>query len=50
VWTSEATLVSLSDPRLISALACLFGWWQSRQMSVCLSVGIVVYAVAMLMR
>ncbi|MBU3719267.1 MAG: AzlD domain-containing protein [Burkholderiaceae bacterium] len=50
VWTPEATFVSLSDPRLISALACILGWWHSRQMSVCLSVGIVVYAVAMLMR
>jgi hypothetical protein len=40
-------VIGLLDPRPLSAFACLLGWWISRQMSVCLTVGILVYALGM---
>lgn len=49
LFLPEGGITDLLHPRTLSALACLLGWWASRQMSICLAAGILVYALGKLL-
>lgn len=49
LFSPEGGFTNLMDPRTLSALACLVGWWRSRQMAVCLAAGMLVYGVSKLL-
>ena len=49
LFLPEGGMTDLLDPRTLSAVACLLAWWVSRQMSICLSVGMLVYGLSKLL-
>ena len=45
---SITEIADLFQPRIVSALAALLGWWATRQMAICMASGIAVYVIAKL--
>lgn len=49
LFLPEGGLSDLWHPRTLSVLACLLGWWLSRQMAVCLAAGMLAYGASKLL-
>ena len=49
LFLPEGGITDLLHPKTLSALACLAGWWVSRQMAVSLAAGMLVYGAAKLL-
>ncbi len=49
LFLPEGGMTDLLHPKMLSALACLVGWWASRQMAVCLAAGMLAYGASKLL-